>query len=139
MRAVVVVVVRVGVVVDEVPAVDVVDVAVAVVVDAVAGDLTGVGPDVGLQVGMVEVDTGVDYCHHDRRVAQRMRPGTGGIDPVGTGEAPEFVEPRIRGQVGDPYHDVRAGPLDHPGTAQQRQGVVEVTQCLDQVQAGSIQ
>ena len=50
----------IAVVVDEVPAVDVVDVAVAVVVDAVARDLAGVGPDVGGEVGVVVVDAGVD-------------------------------------------------------------------------------
>ena len=88
MGAVVVVVVRIGVVVDEVPSVEVVDVAVAVVVDAVAGNLAGVGPDVGLEVGMVEVDARVNDGHHDRRVAQGMRPGAGSIDPVGTHEAP---------------------------------------------------
>src|SRR5205809_2762597 len=39
-------------VVDEVVAVDVIDEAVVVVVPPVAGDLAGVGPDVGGQVGV---------------------------------------------------------------------------------------
>ena len=54
--AVAITVERQVVVVDEVPAVDVVDESIAVIVDAVAGDLTGVGPDVPGQVGMVDVD-----------------------------------------------------------------------------------
>ena len=52
--------VGVGVVVAEVPAVDVVDVAVAVVVDAVARDLSRIRPQVGGDVGMEAIDAGVD-------------------------------------------------------------------------------
>ena len=88
MGAVVVVIVRISVVVDEVPSMEVVDVAVGVVVDAVVGNFAGIGPDVGLEVGMVEVDARIDDGHHDRRIAQRVRPGTGRIDPVDTREAP---------------------------------------------------
>ena len=64
-RAVAVVVHRVGVVVDEVVAVDVVDVAVAVVVEPSAGDLGRVRPDVGGEVGMRVVDAGVDHADDD--------------------------------------------------------------------------
>ena len=137
--AVVVVVVRVGIVVDEVPAVEVVDVAVAVVVDAVAGDLARVGPDVGLEVGMVEVDARVDDGHHHRRIAQGVRPCAGGIDAVGSREAPELVEPRVGRQVGHAHHGVRAGPLDHRGPAEQHEGGIEVAQGLDQVQPGTVE
>jgi hypothetical protein len=48
-----VVVARIGIVVGEVVAVDVVDEAVAVVVDAVAGDLARVRPHVRGEVGCV--------------------------------------------------------------------------------------
>src|SRR5688500_10009185 len=59
-RAVPVEVGRVGVLVGEVVAVDVVGEAVGVVVEAVARDLAGVGPQVLGQVGMVELGAGVD-------------------------------------------------------------------------------
>ena len=58
----------------EVDAVDVVDVAVAVVVDAVARDLAEVGPDVRRQVGVIELDPAVDDRDRDAR-ALRERPG----------------------------------------------------------------
>ncbi|MCZ7641096.1 MAG: hypothetical protein M5U12_36605 [Verrucomicrobia bacterium] len=51
MGAVGVVVHRIAVLADEVVAVDVIDVAVAIVIEAVARDLAGVDPDVGFQVG----------------------------------------------------------------------------------------
>ncbi len=43
-------------------AVDVVDVAIAVVIQAVAGNLAGVDPHVGRQVWVVVVHPGVDYA-----------------------------------------------------------------------------
>ena len=68
-RAVAVVVVDVGVEVEHVRAVDVVDEAVAVVVAAVAGDLAGVRPDVRGEVRVVELDAGVEDGHEDARAA----------------------------------------------------------------------
>ena len=66
------------VVVAEIPAVDVVDEVVVVVVDAVAGDLARVGPGPAGQIGMAEVDAVVDDGHHDlghaERDAQRLEP-----------------------------------------------------------------
>src|SRR5204863_3425910 len=59
-RAVVVVIQRLGVEVNEVVAVDVVHVPVVVVVDLVAGDFEGVSPDVVNEVGVVVVHTRVD-------------------------------------------------------------------------------
>ena len=50
-----------------VEAVDVVLDAVAVVVDAVAGDLPRIGPDVGGQIGVIEVDPRIDDADVDRR------------------------------------------------------------------------
>ena len=54
---------RVGVVARKVPAIYVVDESVAVVVDPVARDLTGVGPHVGGQVRMRAIDPRVDDGH----------------------------------------------------------------------------
>ena len=54
-----------GVVVEEVPPVDVVDVAVAVVVDTVSGNLSRIGPDVGGQIGMRGLNALVDHADHD--------------------------------------------------------------------------
>src|SRR5262249_42153650 len=54
----------------EVPAVDVVDVAVSVVVDAVARDLAGVHPDVGSQVRVIDLHAGIDVGDDEVRVAR---------------------------------------------------------------------
>jgi hypothetical protein len=79
-----VVVERFVVVVDEVPAVHVVDVAVAVVVDAVVlaarTRLPGIRPDVGRQVGMVVVHPGVDHRDDDGVASGCRRPGFWSID-----------------------------------------------------------
>ena len=55
------------VVVVEVPAPGVIDVAVGVVVLAVAGDLTGVGPELSLQVCLAEIDARIDQRDVDPR------------------------------------------------------------------------
>ena len=78
------------VVVAEVPAVDVVHIAVAVIVDAVgllaASGLAGVGPRLGGEVRVVEVDAVVDHGDHDVRVAGRQVQGLESVD-VGIGQA----------------------------------------------------
>ena len=66
-----VVVERIVVLVDEVIAVDVIDEAVAVVVEPVVGDLVGVHPDVCIEVRVGVVDPGVD--HGDDRAIARDR------------------------------------------------------------------
>src|SRR5205809_1059120 len=78
--AVVVVVNRVAVVVDEVGAVDVVHETVGVVVDPVAGDLAGVVPHVGGQVGVSVLDAGVGDADDNAAVAAGNVPGVGGVD-----------------------------------------------------------
>ena len=55
---------------------DVVDVAVGVVVDPVARDLVGIGPDIRREVRMGELDSLVDHTHCDG-----TRPGV----PLGPG------------------------------------------------------
>src|SRR5262249_56572085 len=81
-----VVVDRFAVGVDEVVAVHVVDVTVAVIVPAVAGNLAGVGPDVGRQVGVGVVHAGVDDGDNGGGGAGEDVPGGRGAD-VGAGGA----------------------------------------------------
>ena len=64
-RAVTIAVHRIAVAVGEVVAVDIVHIAVGIVVNAVAGDLARVGPDVVHQIGVRVVDPGVDYADED--------------------------------------------------------------------------
>ena len=64
----------------EVPAVYVVNEAVAVVVNAVARDLGGVRPDVRLKVGVVDVKALVNDGDDDRAAARRQVPGLFGLD-----------------------------------------------------------
>src|SRR5207249_4602230 len=103
---------RVGgreIVVVAVVAVHVVHEAVVVVVDAVAGDLAGVGPDVVAQVGVVVIDAGVDDGDDGGVIAGGLVPGLGGVD-VGVGgaagldgvvEVPLRGEPRVVGRQRD--------------------------------------
>ncbi len=79
-RPVAVVVVGVVVAVREVPAVDVVDVAVAVVVDPVAGDLARIRPRVRRKVGMRVVEPRVHHRDDDRRIALDRVPSLVGLD-----------------------------------------------------------
>ena len=113
-RAVAVGVVGQVVVVDEVPAVHVVDVAVAVVVDAVARDLARVRPDVGGEVGVVVLDPGVDDGDDDVGAAGRRVPGRLGVD-VGVArlvEAPHLRQARVVGRERGGDDAVGLGVLD---------------------------
>ena len=105
MRAVAVDVHRVGITSGKVPAVDVVDVAVAVVVDAVTWNLAGVHPDVVGQVFVGVVNARVDHGDDDTPGAGRDIPGLGSIDVgvrraaelSGVVQAPELVEVDVVG------------------------------------------
>ena len=77
---------HVVVIVEKVPAADVVDVAVAVVVDAVAGDLARVDEDVGREVGVRVVDAAVDDRDDGALPGRARLPGAVGVD-VGIGDA----------------------------------------------------
>jgi hypothetical protein len=108
----------VAVVVGEVVAVHVVHVAVAVVVEAVARDLAGVGPDVGREVGMGVVDAGVDDRDDHRRIAGREVPGLRRVDarvgcpPLpGVVQAPELPERRVGRDERDGNDRVELGRL----------------------------
>ena len=70
---------RIAIVIGEVIAVDIVDVAVAVVIDVVAGDFARVGPDVGDQIGVRVVDAGIDNADHDATTSLNI-PGLDCID-----------------------------------------------------------
>ncbi len=107
-RTVVVVVHGVAVVVVGIHTVDVVDVAVGVVVDAVAGDLAGIRPGIGREVGVRVVDTGVDHGDHDIGRTVEHAPALGRVDVsvrgtdmaaaiglAGVVHAPEVAEQRI--------------------------------------------
>ena len=133
--AVAVVVHRVSIVVEEIVAADVIDVAVAVIILAVAGDLARVGPDVGLQVGVVVVDAGVYDGHHRLAGAGGFVPCLGSIDVgiegaaglTGVVHAPQFGEAGIVG-----YHlggDFRIG-LHQLHTGARLQGVERFDQPL---------
>ncbi len=96
MRAVSVIVDRVVVVVVEVPAVNVVDEAVAVVVDAVLRDLVGVGEDVGGEVLVKDVHTGVDDGDHDLARPGDVVPGLRRTDVRARGAAVESETPGVK-------------------------------------------
>jgi hypothetical protein len=144
----------IAVVVEEVVAVDVVDEAVVVVINAVAGDLAGVDPDVGGEVGMGVIDAGVDDGHDDVAAAGGAVPGLGCVDVgveraaalSGVVQAPQRAELRIVGDLvdleavaGNGGHDAGAGAiggergldgdaarqLDLPQTGKQRERILE--------------
>ena len=80
----------------QVDAVDVVDVAVAVVVGAVAGHLLEVGPDVRREVGVVELGAGVDD-RDDRAGALGETPRAREVEHAALGERPLLVLQRLGG------------------------------------------
>ena len=129
-RAVAVVVHRVGIIIGEVPAHHVVDEAVAVVVDAVAGHLAGIAPGVGREIRVVVVHAGIDDGdNHAARASgrvPRLRRVDIGIDDAarlsGVVEAPELAARWIVGSDGgrdreiglDIAHACRpCGPAEH--------------------------
>ena len=81
-RAVRVIVHRIAVVTHEIVTVDVVHIPVAVVIQAVAGDLAGIDPDVGLEVGMEVVNARVDDGHPDGSGVGYHGPRLRGADVV---------------------------------------------------------
>ena len=98
----------------------VVHVAVAVVVDVVVGDLPLVDPDVGGEIGVQVVDTGVDDADHDLGRAGVEIPGLGDRD-VRSGrspglslvpQAPEKIERRVVRGLGHAPDPVGLDVLD---------------------------
>ena len=99
--------------VDEVPAVDVVDAAVAVVVEAVrlapAARLARVGPHVGGEVRMGRIDPGVDHGDGHLGRAGRDVPGLGRADG---GHVPLVGEQRVVRRGGLAHDPIGLG-VDH--------------------------
>ncbi len=101
--------------VDEIPASHVIDVAVCVVVHAVAGDFAWIRPDVSREVGVGEIDPRIDDGDDDVPRPGRDLPGLGGvdvgIDPAAVladvGEAPLRREARVIRNGGRPKLDLR--------------------------------
>ena len=91
---------RIAISVDEVVPVDVIDVAVAVVVDPVAWDLSRVYPHVRSQVRMRVVDAGIDDGDHHRAAARVGVPGLIGVN-VGARRASELAGVVKSPQVGE--------------------------------------
>mmetsp|Transcript_118988 Transcript_118988/g.344158 ORF Transcript_118988/g.344158 Transcript_118988/m.344158 type:complete len:372 (-) Transcript_118988:128-1243(-) len=89
----------VPVLVGEVGAMDVVHEAVAVVIDAVPGNLVGVHPHLLVQVLMRVVDAGVDDCNDDAAadLARPHLPSLGGVDVVGAPgvHGPQLAQIRV--------------------------------------------
>ena len=100
---------RVGIVVDEIPAVHVIDESVQVIIHAVAGKLLLVHPDVRLQIGMVERNAVVHNRDGHGPVAGHPRPGSGSVDGR---EAPEVFVTRIVGRLAGLVHVDRLGERD---------------------------
>ena len=112
-RAVPVAVVGLGVAVDEVPAVDVVDAPVAVVVEAVrlapGARLARVRPQVGAEVRVRRVDPGVDHGHRHLRRPGRDVPRLGRADGA---HVPLVGEQRVVRHRGLADHVIGLG-VDH--------------------------
>ena len=105
------------VVVIEIPAVDVVDIAVVVVVDHVAGHLDRIHPDVQRQIGVGDLNALVDHPdHHGGRARHACGPGCLGAATVLVGGAARAESRRAVGAVHAPQRTdgvvgvVRRGP-----------------------------
>ena len=101
----------VRVVVEVVVPVDVVDFAVAVVIDAVARHLVDVDPEVLHEIGVGDVGTGVDDRDREFLQADVLVPRLGGVDPL------ESVHLRIarivRNVVEELHREHRLDELEH--------------------------
>src|SRR2546423_15378625 len=86
---------HVGLVVAEVPAMHVINITVAIVVNAIAGDLARVGPDVGGEVFVGDVDAGIDDGNNHVIAAGGDVPGARRTDVCGR---------RAGGQAGEGIH-----------------------------------
>ena len=118
MGAVAVAIGHLVIVVDEVPAVGVVLIAVLVIVNGIARGVTRIRPDVGGQIGMGDVDAGVDHRHDDVPRTGRHAPSLRGIDVVADGsgilagvlQVPLRRHERIIGPRGGADGEIRLEP-----------------------------
>ena len=117
MGTVAMVVIRITIIVDEVVAVDIVDVAIAIIVDSIPRDFAGIHPHVGGEVLMIPVHTRVDDTNDNRPCSSRNVPRFGSINIdivhttclAGVMQTPEAVERRIVGLTVDRNHVVGLG------------------------------
>ena len=129
-RAVTVVVHRIGVAVGKVVAPHIVNVAVAIIVDAVSSHLTGIAPSIGSQIGMVVIDASVDHGDNHRSGTSGRVPRFGSIDVdvchatrlADVVETPERAEGWIVGEDRGSNHEIgfnvrnalrACGPAEH--------------------------
>ena len=137
---------RICISVVKVPPYDVIDEAVAIIVDAVAGNLNGIRPDIGGQVRMREIDPGIDY-RHGHTLTARQIPGAIGLRQVeapkigiGLAPCPHCREKRIVGNDSRPPKVVGLGVLDRRVGLVALCGLqrIDVGRDLDQNEAGEI-
>ena len=125
-----------GVVFDEVPTVNVVDVAVSVIVYPVVGYLVWVGPDSSGQVGMGCVDAGVYHGYHHVLGVEGRIPGCGSGNAVGIEQSPEIVGLRVVAPRGELDDGIEVD-VDDDGMLQQcGSGVFEIAGDFQQVLVG---
>ena len=67
---------------NEVPTSDIIDVAIAIIVDAIISNLAWIDPDIALEVWMVEIDSRVDNRHSVVRIASVNVPRLRSIDVI---------------------------------------------------------
>src|SRR5690606_4875699 len=96
---------------NEVPATDIINISIAVVINTVPWHLTGVYPDVVFQVRMVVVDTGVDNRNGDVRATLLVVPDSG---HVGLNSRDRRELAVIGNGLLNLYGPVHFGPF-HPG------------------------
>ena len=84
------------IIIEEIPSMDVIDVAVSIVVDSVLGNLVLVGPDGVCQIRVLRVDAGVNDRHHRLPLGRSLIvkvPGGSDVDiHTGNGIGGYFVE-----------------------------------------------
>ncbi len=87
----------------KVPAVDIIDISVSVIIDAVSWNFLCVGPDILGKIRMVVISTGIDDCNNNRVRTGCLGPCRDDID-IGTAgstvltgiiERPLLIEPWI--------------------------------------------
>jgi len=57
---------------NEVPAMDIIDIAIAIVINPVSRDFTTIGPKIIDQVRVAHIHTGINNGHRHRRAAARL-------------------------------------------------------------------
>ena len=73
-------VINTGVVVEEVPAMDIVNKPVAIIINSISGYFSAICPNVRLQIRMVNVHTLIDHAHNDLIATCRRVPREVGVN-----------------------------------------------------------